>query len=419
MSFYGGKQGRTYHLVEHFDSITAMCTQFAKGGQYTDVNYGEYVIIDTPYKGNSDNGIIYRRGFDYQSDPGTDTVKQPGNGAIYIGQIVGPAGQSPALVASTVMPESDTAATIHSTVSLPMASTVNVNTVSGTASDNVQLGYVNIVDQHGNIRGCYITINSPYLVMESTYDTDPYMSTSNIGVTEDATTIDHPYYYKWNFNIPAGKHGQDLTDLVATTFQIQQQPFQYLKPIYTNYDENPASTVASTKWQDWIPYRNIRNITSSAITGSTAQMMWINYTNILSNDSDASSLSSTFIPTQIDNIVTSTATPNQFTINLRTNDSIVPKSITIPSANLNISGTYGTTAAAGTAGWETGNIIEVNSQLYLFQQNAWQPIFTSLFNNLAIPEKYIQIGTQASTMLSSNKGVLLQSINRTCYWEEN
>lgn len=68
-SFYGGKQGRTYHLVEHYDSIYDMVLQFNKGGSYNDVNYNEYVIIDTfinnNEKSNRENGIIYRRGLNY------------------------------------------------------------------------------------------------------------------------------------------------------------------------------------------------------------------------------------------------------------------------------------------------------------------------------------------------------------------
>ena len=68
-SFYGGKQGRTYHLVEHYDSIHDMVLNFQDGGSYNDVNYNEYVIIDTfinnNEKSNRENGIIYRRGLNY------------------------------------------------------------------------------------------------------------------------------------------------------------------------------------------------------------------------------------------------------------------------------------------------------------------------------------------------------------------
>ena len=68
-SFYGGKQGRTYDLVAHYDSIKDMVDLFQKGGSYVDANYNEYVIIDTLVrkneKYNRENGIIFRRGLNY------------------------------------------------------------------------------------------------------------------------------------------------------------------------------------------------------------------------------------------------------------------------------------------------------------------------------------------------------------------
>ena len=109
-SFYGGKQGRTYHIVQRYDcvyldeslyttvqtisslnvgdyykdngivyrvlqtnpfktkAIKGMVNQFQKGGAYTDANYGQYVLIDTVLttgKSDPQNGLLYRRGFDY------------------------------------------------------------------------------------------------------------------------------------------------------------------------------------------------------------------------------------------------------------------------------------------------------------------------------------------------------------------
>ena len=103
-----------------------MVEAFSRGGAYSEVNYGQYVIIDTVLtQGRSsslENGLLYRRGFDYY-DSSSNYVKpdledqqfqdgngfnkvlyqqawaewaqHPGNGAIYVGQIVGPEGRSP------------------------------------------------------------------------------------------------------------------------------------------------------------------------------------------------------------------------------------------------------------------------------------------------------------------------------------
>ena len=87
-SFYGGQTGAPFVIVKNFNSVAEMIKAFKKGDSYLNVNYNEYVIIDTPNKNDSNNGKVYRRGYDYDNDLG---------GAIYIGQIVGPSGAAPAL----------------------------------------------------------------------------------------------------------------------------------------------------------------------------------------------------------------------------------------------------------------------------------------------------------------------------------
>ena len=199
-SFYGGKQGRTYHIAARYDcvnivsfineykilydeeqiesiesipefdnqasytigevfknkedsrtvfylvikdfsaqsdftnyttKIKAMVHEFQKGGDYTEVNYGQYVIIDTiknrNHKSDLENGLLFRRGFDYNQknyvnkpdindsqfyiEEGNQKtfdkekwqaawsgwVENVGGGAIYVGQIVGPQGDAPEL----------------------------------------------------------------------------------------------------------------------------------------------------------------------------------------------------------------------------------------------------------------------------------------------------------------------------------
>jgi len=39
-SFYGGKEGRTYHIVQRYDSVNDMVNAFSGGGAYTGANYG-------------------------------------------------------------------------------------------------------------------------------------------------------------------------------------------------------------------------------------------------------------------------------------------------------------------------------------------------------------------------------------------
>ena len=126
-SFYGGRRGASFVIVKRYrviypddkriDSMIridleldegaeiteeqrtqwlseyCMVYCFKQAGAYKTVNYDEYVIIDTVNKNDKDNGKIYRRGYEYNNDMG---------GAIYIGQIVGPAGMAPHVEMTTI-----------------------------------------------------------------------------------------------------------------------------------------------------------------------------------------------------------------------------------------------------------------------------------------------------------------------------
>lgn len=111
MSFYGGKEGRSFIIAREFPSIQEMAFEFAKGPSYSEVNFDEYVLINTYNKQSPDNGKIFRRGYDYNSDRyvKAHSVTREENsevlvikeeninagGAVYIGTIVGPAGRAP------------------------------------------------------------------------------------------------------------------------------------------------------------------------------------------------------------------------------------------------------------------------------------------------------------------------------------
>lgn len=88
-SFYGGRPGQSMVIVKYFSSIEKMKEAFQKGDGYTEVGYGECVLIDTEDPRNLENGRLYKRGLDYSN---TET-----GGAEYLGTIKGPAGYSPHL----------------------------------------------------------------------------------------------------------------------------------------------------------------------------------------------------------------------------------------------------------------------------------------------------------------------------------
>lgn len=230
-SFYGGKQGRTYNIVQRYDSIQKMIEAFSNGGAYTQANYGQYVIIDTPNKNNPQNGILYRRGFDYTQQPEdrpsrtiidsetgesilnpefwtiTDTdqnfdqekwntawlnyIKQPGSGAIYVGQIVGPEGQAPDIQGmSWEQFIAQTDKQIHSyDLSYTPGAEVRYEqelTEQGDIetkrveqyNDVMQSGNCTIRDENDNVIGAYISFNIPSTIFKfSGIDISPYGDT--------------------------------------------------------------------------------------------------------------------------------------------------------------------------------------------------------------------------------------------------
>ena len=88
-SFYGGRPGQSMVIVKYFSSIAEMATEFKKGDSYTEVGYGECVLINTEDPRNLENGRLYKRGLDSSN---TEI-----GGAEYLGTIKGPAGYPPHL----------------------------------------------------------------------------------------------------------------------------------------------------------------------------------------------------------------------------------------------------------------------------------------------------------------------------------
>ena len=321
-SFYGGKQGRTYHIVQRYNSVADMVAAFSGGGAYSDVNYGQYVIIDTILvnhnKTSPQNGLLYRRGFDYNDNPDNypkpnksdsiyydgqgnfkeeqwntawlNWVEHPGAGALYIGQIVGPQGQTPEIIlesweelnqkrgreAKTIVPASTTFGDNQNPV---LDADGNIRKYSDNTpiwyGDLVKVGSYTTVDDYGNVNGAQLAFDIPRPVLKTqVVNTNPYLVST---VTENAASTAHPFYYKWDFEIPGGKHGQDIKEIVKqtgsainnSTVDGQGNPIvgqdEYLTYTITNYDngqpgDTDAAAAASTAHLGRWPYRVINKI---------------------------------------------------------------------------------------------------------------------------------------------------------------
>ena len=365
-SFYGGKEGRTYNLVAHYDSVADMTTLFSQGGSYTDVNYNEYVIIDTIINDNNktspENGLLYRRGLNYTEEVKTapnindekyheiktvivdqetttieefkqevyeadfkNYIKAPGGGAIYVGQIVGPTGDSPSIEllnwSDFINKTSDDEITVlEKTDFIP-------NRPSGKEQNHAQYGYCNIADSNGNIIGAYLSFDFPYTVFEvSAESVSPYgpiiidveelpenpvrgiyyryneevytwklnSDTSEIEwiiatdlynayydeqtktwsydslISEKEESKENVYYFSHDIKIPTGIKGDDITDLSIITpneEDIEDGGFdnegQWLA--YKDRNYNASAEGAESDWKPLAPYKVISNITANPI----------------------------------------------------------------------------------------------------------------------------------------------------------
>lgn len=227
-SFYGGRRGASFVIVKKFASISDMVAAFSQGGSYKTVNYDEYVLIDTVSKNDTDNGKIFRRGYEYNNEMG---------GAIYMGQIVGPAGYSPHVELKTIaeveaVQERDNFTYRRGTGSYaPSENLVPGKYIDNTLvkyNDKITWAYCSVRDENEADTTVHIGFKFPYTVIEyEANSVNPYYHRSNNtsdfineNLVERIDDETHPFYEKWHINVPKGIKGDALKNLrvqVATT----------------------------------------------------------------------------------------------------------------------------------------------------------------------------------------------------------
>lgn len=273
-----------------FDSYEGMVAAFSQGPSYTDIWYGEHVLIDTPNKNDKDNGKIYRRGLNFDDETG---------GAIYIGQIVGPSSGTPyfqMLGLDAVKKKKDLIETDGKTsyLKFPLdadgdgyadtksstdpsvvvtddrsqsigsltfnrnledgdyakparadSSLVPGKDVDGTFHDEIEYSWVNVrQDNADEDSWLYVGFQIPYLVHDFyTYESSPYDNQGNLiedtdtgldypGVSsvkiEELDKNKHPFYQRWLLGIPKGIKGDTVRNLRVVTLSAE-----YVGKIYT------------------------------------------------------------------------------------------------------------------------------------------------------------------------------------------
>ena len=277
-SFYGGRRGASFVIAKRYLTIAEMIAAFSQGGDYKTVNYDEYVLIDTENKNNPDNGKIYRRGYEYNNSMG---------GAIYEGQIVGPAGLAP----HTEMHTIDEVEQIQEREDFTYRrgsgeySLVGENIVPGKYvepgtgiikyNDKISWAYCSVRDMNSHESTAHIGFKFPYTVIDytttsvSTYENGNYADTSAATRTDDGS---HPFYEKWNISIPKGVKGDAFKNFRVMVADNTIQSYtgqtddiannrQVLVYDYYHYDEKENGDMKTYYVGD---YNKISNITVSA-----------------------------------------------------------------------------------------------------------------------------------------------------------
>lgn len=267
--------------------LESMVDCFKKGGETTsEVGYGEYVIIDTLLNLNDpssvDNGKVFRRGMNYDSDLG---------GAEYIGQIVGPKGDTPILEMNTIE-EILSRGGRHEFYTVANDSLVpgidyEESDPSKKYNDSIEYGWSDIyvnVDPERHIKkyvGSMIGFRFPYLVPEfktngrSAYyevgderpagkevgdvlaDDFDVLVYNGEGADQDPHHGDtgHPFYRKWKMSIPKGIKGDSASQFEVIPRKIREDAPLWASPDIAQEPVDTADANTTVKFTNdpWTP----------------------------------------------------------------------------------------------------------------------------------------------------------------------
>ena len=201
-SFYGNILDTNKFIVTNFPSVSDMEAHFALNDNYTDVQYGEYVIINVPNGGDAqeyadNNGKIFRRGF---------------NGAEYVCRISGPAGE-PSILNIKTMSEVDP----NNELIQHQASLASDSLVPGKANDTTYNDTIKWKYNHQTVTNADQTnlgFSIPYHTFDFSIETaaiaDPQIL--DISPTNNGHKI-HPFHSDIKIQLPQYKYGRSVDNL--------------------------------------------------------------------------------------------------------------------------------------------------------------------------------------------------------------
>ena len=315
-SFYG-----TYYngflITKSFNSIASMRAAFAQGDSYTDVNYGEYVIIsiqdgDNPTTYAQDNGKIFRRGFNFTDENA---------GAQYITKFSGPAGPPSTVdinstAAIKAYAEQHSITPIEGSFSISNGDLVPGKTINSEQqeeyNDSIDWTYYHAATANGD--NINLGLKLPYPTFD--VETETTGSTETFEVTDESETDEngkkvHPFHTKIKIKFPQSAHGDSIRNLriinasandgvdygtldPLTVAQYRDQNTPILVYDRISYDENAESESTITYVS---PFKVVENID---ITEDGHLRFWLPY-----ESNGAYVLSSTSVIPEITNITLS------------------------------------------------------------------------------------------------------------------
>lgn len=236
-SFYGGRPGASFVIVKTFQSVNAMINAFIQGTAYNEVYFDEYVNIYNPNdRGNSQNGNVYRRGYDLNNGLG---------GAQYIGNITGPAGPATILEFfpyDEILNEAnengvavygndvgeDNIIENNNVVTLIPGAIKDSGGQYTTFNNNIIYRYCQITEpgdaQHETLNIVKIGFKIPYPVFKFTVTPVDSDDALNI-VPQDENNIPleanqvqtNKFFHNWNIKIPVARRGDSITKISLLT----------------------------------------------------------------------------------------------------------------------------------------------------------------------------------------------------------
>ena len=243
-SFYGGRPGNSFLITKTYESYDQMVNDFKSNN--CEVHFDEHVLIDCSNRNNKDHGKIYRRGYDIANEDG---------GAIYIGNITGPAGPPPNLEIGQYTdlqpgnPENKQFG--------------NFKLISGQESPYVKWCSYSTTNENNTDKTTYVGVQIPYPVFDfSVKGVSPYAQDGTILNVDTARAVrkddeSNPFYYNMEFEIPAGLNGATIDNLTATQEIINNTPTNYY---IFSYDYTPVNQPTITRQFRLGPIQQIKSV---------------------------------------------------------------------------------------------------------------------------------------------------------------